>query len=327
MTSTAPIKLAFLGCGYAAKIHASYLCKQKELASLYFASRQIEKAQQYQKKYNGQGSFDSYDAALNDTNIDAVAVTTPPASHLDLTLRALSAGKHVVVEKPPFLHSSDFDAVAQKAAEAGKQVFVAENYFYKPLLIKLRQILREGLIGDPLFVMINALKKQKTANWRDDPDLSGGGALFEGGIHWINFLNNLGLQLTDARGFQPAKSPGLDRSILVTARYREGAVGTLAYSWEVPTLLQGLRISRIFGREGSITFESNGIFLFVRGRKWRFLFPGFRDIAGYKAMFRDFLLAMHEQRPPQFTLEMARRDLEIIEQIYQTIEIRNHGGD
>ena len=65
---------------------------------------------------------------------------------------------------------------------------------------------------------------------------------------------------------------------------------SLYYSREIPSLFRGLRLSKLFGRKGVITFESNGLFVFVRGRGLpRLVFPGFRDIRGYRAMYRDFV--------------------------------------
>ncbi len=315
ITPNTPIRLAFLGCGFATHLHSKTLSGFDNIER-YYASRSLEKAKEYQTKYKGHGAFDSYEAAIESPEVDVVLVATPPVSHLELTQKALQAGKHVIVEKPPFLNSVDFDTVKKTREETGCQVFVAENYFYKPSLVKLREALRSGLIGDILFIHINALKQQKTGNWRDDASLSGGGALFEGGIHWINFIANLGLTIDSVSGLQPKQNSHIEKSILVTAQYREGAVGTLQYSWEVPSLFKGLRISRVFGREGSITFESNGIFIFVRGRKKKLIFPGLSDIAGYKAMFRDFFNALRTGESPQFSLDMAKQDLQLIEKIY-----------
>jgi predicted dehydrogenase len=233
-------------------------------------------------------------------------------------MAALEAGKHVIVEKPPFLRSTDFHAVGNAARLADRRVFVAENYFYKPLLACLRNILAEGDIGEPLFVLLNALKTQAVDDWRDDPTLAGGGALFEGGIHWVNFAANLGPALRAVRGSRPGEQAGLERSMMLTLDY-DGPAGALLYSWEIPSLFKGLRISRIWGRKGSISFESNGLFVVVRGRRWRVLFPGIRDISGYRAMFEDFLHAIRSGTDPALDLEAARRDLELVEQAYETL--------
>ena len=311
--------MAFLGCGYAASLHSKTLAHFKDDVQCYYASRDPQKAAEFNRKFGGAGAFDSYDAARQSDAIDAVIVATPPAQHLDLTLQALRAGKHVIVEKPPFLKANDFDAVNEAQRAAGRRVFVAENYFYKPLLARLQEAIESGVIGEILFVHLNALKMQNVNDWRGDPAVSGGGALFEGGIHWLNLISNLGLTIESVRGCCPGNGAGPDRSVLVTLKFKEGAVGSFYYSWETPSLFKGLRISKIYGRKGSITFESNGIIMIVRGRRKRLIFPGLRDIAGYKAMFRDFLSAIKEDRPPRFNLDLAKRDLELIEEIYASL--------
>ncbi len=317
---TRPLNLAFLGCGFATQMHSKTLSGFHKQVRLYYASRNPEKAARFNKKYHGAGFFDSYDAAIQDSTIDVVLVATPPNQHLDLTMQALRAGKHVLVEKPPFLKASDFDRVAEIQKETGKKVLVTENYFYKPLAFKLRELLKEGVIGEPLFFHINALKMQKTGDWRDEPSLTGGGALFEGGIHWVNFVANLGFPIDSVQAFIPGKASSLERSILIALKSSAGPVGALYYSWEVPSLFKGLRLSKIYGRDGSITFESNGVIMLVRGRRKLVTFPGFKDISGYKGMFRDFLRAIQLNQSPQFTLEMARTDLALIEQIYASLK-------
>lgn len=317
--SQKPVHLAFLGCGFATQIHSKTLSGFKKQVRLYYASRSAEKAAQFNQKYRGAGYFDSYEKAIENSDIDVVLVATPPAQHLELTLMALRAGKHVIVEKPPFLHSTDFDLVKQEQNKSGKQVFVAENYYYKPLAFKLRKLLQDEVIGEVLFFHINALKAQKTENWRDDLNLAGGGALFEGGIHWVNFVANLGFSIELTHAYTPGIRSPLEKSILISFKFKEGPVGVLYYSWEVPSLFKGLRLSKIYGREGSITFESNGVFLIVRGRRKLFSFPGFADIAGYKSMFRDFFHTIQNNTSPQFTLQLARRDLELIEMIYASM--------
>ncbi len=309
------IRIAFLGCGYATRIHSRTLSRFDNIF-LYFASTDLEKAQKYNKKYYGKGAYGSYDEILEEPSIDVILIATPPVNHLELTLNALNAGKHVIVEKPPFLKSTDFDIVKKAQEQSGTQVLVAENYFYKPLAKQLRKIIASGLIEEPLFLFVNATKTQKTGDWRDDLSLAGGGALFEGGIHWVNFMANLGPEVEEIKGFQPGSKKDIERSYHITFKYTDGPVGTLIYSWEVNTALKGLRLSKIYGTGGSITFESNGVFIIVRGKKNRFIWPGLTDISGYKGMFRDFFKALRLGKDPQFTFDLARRDIELIEKVY-----------
>jgi predicted dehydrogenase len=314
------IRLAFLGCGKIARAHAKRLRRHRADVEVHFASRDAARAAAFAKELGGR-AYGSYEEAIASPEIDAVAVVTPPSSHKELALAALAAGKDVVLEKPPAAKATDLDDIAAAAKAAGKQVFVAENYQYKPLLLRLQSLLAEGVIGDVLFIQVNALKKQEaTHDWRDDPKLALGGALYEGGIHWIDFMASLGLTVRGVRGLRPAMAAGaaVERSMLVSFDYAEGAVGTLAYSWEVPSTAKGLRLSKIYGRAGSITFETNGLWVLCHGKKTRLYIPGVRDLAGYRAMWADFVRAWTTSSPPLMTLAHARRDLELVEAAYAT---------
>ncbi|MFN2397199.1 MAG: Gfo/Idh/MocA family protein [Gemmatimonadaceae bacterium] len=322
MADQPDLHIAFIGCGLATRMHSKTLASFPRVRR-YYASRDAAKATEYNTRYKGSGSFGSYEAALADDRVDILVVVTPPSSHLELTVTALGSGKHVIVEKPPFLKSTDFDIVAEEQRRSGRRVFIAENYFYKPVAFRLRELIASGVIGEPLYLHVNALKQQTAGadDWRDNAALSGGGALYEGGIHWINFVANLGPGVESARGLLAGRQAvvGREKSVLVVLHFDNGAVGTLSYSWEVPSPLRGLRVSRIYGTTGSLAFESNGLVLAVLGKKKRLIFPGVRDMLGYKAMFHDFLAAFESGREPLFDLARARRDLELVEEVYASL--------
>src|SRR5262245_20276970 len=111
MPGDRPLNLVFLGCGPITAAHARTLCRMGAPVRCFFASRSHTRARAFERDLGGAGSYGGYEAALADGRMDAVFVATPPASHLDLTLRALHAGKDVIVEKPAFLRSADFDQV------------------------------------------------------------------------------------------------------------------------------------------------------------------------------------------------------------------------
>lgn len=308
--------IAFLGCGKITVTHAKRL-KSHDGVSLFFASRDRAKAEGYARKLGGAGAFGSYAEAMADPRVHAVVVATPPDSHLDLALAALEAGKHVVVEKPPFMRAADFSAVRAAKERANRRVFVAENYFYKPLAEAMREVLASGAIGELRILQVNALKLQKVTDWRGDPAMGGPGALFEGGIHWVNFMANAGPEITGVQAFRPGKTEP-ERTMVVAFRYATGAVGTLYYSWETDVALKGVHLSAAYGSEGTATFETNGVFLMVRGRKRRLVGPS-ADIAGYAGMWRDFVPALRENREARFGFEAARRDLVLVEAAYGSL--------
>lgn len=318
MSAPPLLRLAVLGCGHAATL-AGRVLRGLPGATCAYASRDPARAADFARRFAGR-AFGSYEEALASPEVDAVLVATPPASHLPLAMRALECGKSVVVEKPPTLRVAELDTLASAARSVGRRVMVAENYFYKPLARELRRLLAEGAVGDLLFVHVNALKEQDGAGWRNDPGRAGGGAFFEGGIHWVDFLANLGPRIDRVEGFISG-APGtasLDRSALAVFGYSTGAVATLSYSWETGSALGGLRLSRVYGRAGSIAFESNGLFLLAWGRRRRLVFPGLSDISGRRAMWSDFVAALRQDRDPEYSLDRARRDLDLVEAVYKS---------
>jgi UDP-N-acetylglucosamine 3-dehydrogenase len=300
-----PDSVLFLGCGHAALMHTQTLRRTAPRVRRYYASRFSEKAAAFAQRTGGAGWYNSYEAALADARTDIAIVVTPPAQHADLAMAALHAGKHVIVEKPAFLTTAECDVVADRAEASGRRVFVAENYFYKPLAERLRAIVASGRIGDVRLIRLNALKWQRRSGWRADPALAGGPPLFEGGIHWVSLLNNLGPEIA----YLESRTCGSDLTTLTTARYENGGAAVLAYSWEVRSRIAGVQLSHLHGTRGSVTFESNGLFL-REGR--RITVPGLRDLTGHRAMMHDFLAAIDDDRPPRFTLARARRDIELI---------------
>ena len=319
-----PVRIAFLGCGFITNVHSRSLKTLRGDVVSSYASRDAARAAAYCRTHRGAGSFGDYAAAIADPAIDAVVIAVPPTFHLEITLQALAAGKDVLVEKPAFPRLADYEAVRRARDAAGRVVLVGENDHYKPLAVTLRRLLAERAIGDMVFAHFTTLAHRLKAaeDWRNDESMAGGDAFFEEGIHWLHIANSLGPRIVEIEGYRPQPSrTGPDRrakSMLVAFRYDNGAVGALYYSREVPSLLKGLRLSKLFGREGIITFESNGAFVVVRGRGLpRVLFPGFRDIRGYEAMYRDFLRAIRTRVQPEMSLERAAEDHALMERIYR----------
>jgi predicted dehydrogenase len=320
-----PLRIAFLGCGFITQVHSRHLKSFRRDIACGYASRDGAKAEDFRLRYGGDKSYPDYAAAIHDPAVAAVVVAVPPKFHLDLTLRALDAGKHVLVEKPAFPRMEDYRTVRDARDRANRVVLVGETDHYKPLAVSLRRLIAQGIIGEMVFAHFTTIARRlKSADdWRNDETMAGGDAFFEEGIHWLHFANSLGPAMTMARGFRPSVSrEGADtraKSMMIAFRYDNGAVGSLYYSREIPSLLMGMRLSKLFGREGIITFESNGLFILARGRGWpRLVIPGVPDFRGYKAMYRDFVGAIREGRAPEMSLERAMDDQRLMDQIYSS---------
>ena len=322
------LRVAFLGCGFITGVHSRNLKGLRGSIACSYASRDVARAAEFCRIHQGRASFDSYERAIDDPSTDAVVIAVPPKFHLALALRALAAGKHVVVEKPAFLTLDDYLTVREARDRAGRVVLVGENDHYKPLAVTLRRLLADGGIGELVFAHFTTIARRLKAagDWRNDASMAGGDAFFEEGIHWLHVAGSLGPRILpeSVHGYRPPPADeGPDRrpkSMMVAFQYDNGAAGALYYSREIPSLLRGLRLSKLFGRKGIITFESNGAFVLARGQGFpRLLFPGFRDIRGYQAMYRDFYRAVRDGGQPEMSLERAMEDQRLMDRVYATI--------
>lgn len=322
---TRPLHLAFLGAGFITKVHAGHL-RSVGGVRISVASRDHARAVALGSQIGAERTYGSYREALEDPDVDAVVIAVPPRFHRELAEAAIAAGKHVLIEKPALLTLPDYDAVIEARDGARVSVLVGENDHYKPQLRTLRRLLTSGIIGDLVMVnIVTVADRPKSADdWRNDEALAGGDAFFEEGIHWLHIAGELGPKLVAAQGLRPAPSstPGPDRrarSMVVGLTYDNGATGALLYSREIPSLFRGLRTSKLFGRQGVISFESNGAAILARGRrKVRAFVPTPREIAdirGYRAMYADWFEAIRRGEQPQMSVERAREDHVLMEMV------------
>lgn len=179
------MRWGILGAAKFARQHmgpAIHTAKGAELAAL--ATSDPAKAADFQAIAPGLRVMDSYEALLADPDIDAIYVPLPNHLHVDWTIKALGAGKHVLCEKPITLHASEFDRIEAAAKKAGK--FAAEAFMiaHHPQFHRARDLVQGGAIGklrhvDASFSFNNI---GDTSNIRRDPT-KGGGALRDIGVY------------------------------------------------------------------------------------------------------------------------------------------------
>ena len=252
-----PIRLAFLGCGFITRVHSQHLRSVPAGHHVAYASRDRGRAEEYCRRYQGSASYGEYAAAIDDPRVDAVVIAVPPRFHLDLTLRRWMPASTCWWRSRRFLRMEDFQAVLEARNRADRVVLVGENDHYKPLAVVLRRLLADGAIGEHGVRALHddrpkAQVRRRLAQRRDD----GGRRRVFRGRHPLaapgrqprpDDHEHPGLPALRPRG--PATGDARAKSMMVAFRYDNDAVGSLYYSREMPSLLRGLRLSKMFGRE------------------------------------------------------------------------------
>jgi predicted dehydrogenase len=172
-----PLRWGILGAANFAQNHmgpAIHAAKGAEFAAL--ATSSPEKAAGFQAFAPGIRVHDSYDALLADPAIDAVYIPLPNHLHVEWSLKAMAAGKHVLCEKPMTLQADEFDQLI--AARDASGVLAAEAYMivHHPQFIRARELLQGGAIGDLVHVDATfSFFNDDAANIRNRPEAGGGG--------------------------------------------------------------------------------------------------------------------------------------------------------
>lgn len=196
--------------------------------------------------YPGVRPYTALEAALEDGAIDAVYVASPVALHAPHTIAALRAGKHVLCEKPTALNYAEAQAMAAAATETGRLFGVAFYRRLYPKLIRAKQLIAAGAIGQPVLAEANnhGWLESEERGWLRDPALAGGGPLYDTGSHRIDAFNYLFGPPLAATGFRSnsVHRLGVEDSATVIIEYPGGVHGCVDVRWNSRIVRDQFRI-------------------------------------------------------------------------------------
>lgn len=186
-TSAPSLRFAVVGCGLIGRKRVNAVRDTVTIA--YTCDLNEARAADLAKLAPGCRPITDYHVALADPTIDAVIVSTLNAALAPVTLAAVQAGKHVLVEKPGALNAAQLRTVQAAAQAKGVQVRLGYNHRFHPSLQKARALLDEGVLGPLMFIRARYGHGGRVGydrEWRADAALSGGGELIDQGVHLID---------------------------------------------------------------------------------------------------------------------------------------------
>lgn len=232
---------------------------------------------------------ESIQELLRNREIESVVVSTPPNLHREHCEAALESGKHVLCEKPLAASVQDCERMVKSAHDRGRILGTGFNYRFYPAVVKARELVAAGRIGEVDHVKAFAGHPggpEFTHQWVHNPDIVGGGALMDNGIHvadlTLHFLGEVaesyGLASTQVWHF-----PGSEDNGYVLMHTATGKVGSLHASW---TEWSGYHFDiEVGGTEGCVRIHYPPMMTTLynrpsgssrRGKRESFLFPAFQ---------------------------------------------------
>jgi len=257
------VQWGIIGCGDVTEVKSGPAFAKVPHSSLVAVMRRdAEKAADYAKRHNVPTWYTDADALINDPNVNAVYVATPPSSHADYAIRAMRAGKPVYVEKPMALNTAECEAMNQVSSETGVPLFVA---FYRralPYFLRVKELVDSGVIGAirAVSIQLNWQPDDREVgaqpNWRVSPAISGGGLFHDLAAHQFDFLDYLLGPITSASGMSRNQG-GLyeaDDMVVGTFAFESGVLGTGSWCFTV-NKEQRIEQTQLIGSDGKITFS------------------------------------------------------------------------
>jgi predicted dehydrogenase len=181
-------------------------------------------AADYARRNNVPRWYDDADQLINDPDVDAVYVATPPDAHREYAIRVAQAGKPVYVEKPMARTALECEEMISACDDAGVGLFVAYYRRAMPRFATVKELLDSGRIGELRSVSIrNERPPQQDEGWRVDPQISGGGHFVDLGSHILDLLDWLLGPVTHAAGVATNRGGRYPAEDLVTGVFSFGS--------------------------------------------------------------------------------------------------------
>jgi predicted dehydrogenase len=180
--------VVLVGCGGIANCHAFALSRVPNARLVASVDIVEEAAIDFKERFGFETHSTDLDAVLARDDVHALVVATSNKTHAPLSLKAMRAGKHVMVQKPMAFSLEEAEEMVAVADESGRKLMVSFFELFLPSVERAKEIIDAGLIGDPFFFKgIMAWHMPDDAlGWRFDPTVSGGGVIMDGNVHHVS---------------------------------------------------------------------------------------------------------------------------------------------
>lgn len=228
--------------------------KRSELVAV--ASRDPAHAKEYAREWDIPRSYGSYQALLEDPDVDVIYNALPNAMHCEWAVKAADAGKHVLSEKPLALSVAEVDRIMEAGKRNGVVVLEAFMYRYHPQILKVQELIRGGVIGDlrlihSVFSWTLEPPEDGTTHILLDPAL-GGGSLWDVGCYPVSFTQALvGADPTEVFAWQVLSDTGVDLTLAGQLRFANGVLAQFHSSFQAPERWG----AEVIGSQGNIYLD------------------------------------------------------------------------
>lgn len=259
------IKWGFIGCGSVTeKKSGPAFQKIQDSEVVAVMSRDLEKAKAYALRNNIKRWYNDAQELVDDPEVNAIYIATPPSSHATYAIMAMKAGKAVYIEKPMGVTYEECTRINRISKETGMPCFVAYYRRYLPYFKKVKEIVQNGTIGHVINAQIRFAQPPRDLDynrdnlpWRVQPDISGGGYFYDLAPHQIDLIQDMLGYILRAHGYSSNQGKLYEAEDTLSAcfQFDSGVVGSGSWCFVAHESAKEDRIE-IIGDKGSISFST-----------------------------------------------------------------------
>ena len=311
------IKLGIIGCGIAAKkLHLPVLRELKNKYEIVAVSNHTEqKAKVFSSLVGGVPYYLDYKELLNREDIDAVDIALPIQLNYQATKDSLKAGKHVILEKPLGANLEEAEDMLKFPGKYKNVMLLAENFRYKKLYLRIKEVVEEGRIGKPYSIIWNNFdnvndNEYGRIEWRKNHQYEGG-FITDGGVHSIAALRIIFGDITPVSVIVQSVNPEVGKvdTCNFQLRFANGITGSLYLFFSAPNYYENKIL--IFGDKGTLISDGGDKFIIKKGFNSDYA-EEIKTGNGFKEEFEDFYSAVREGTKVKSTFEEGYKDLKTI---------------
>lgn len=258
------IKWGFIGCGEATEKKSGPAFAQVNGSCVTAVmSRDPEKAQSYARRHGIARWYTDAQELVDDPDVNAVYIATPPSSHATFAIMAMRAGKPVYIEKPMAASYEDCTRINRISEQTGVPCFVAYYRRYLPYFQKVKELLRNGEIGNVINVHIRFAQPPRALDynstnlpWRVQPVIAGGGYFYDLAPHQLDLLQDMFGIILEAQGYTSNRGGLYEAEDTLSAcfKFESGLPGSGSWCFVAHESAKEDRIE-VIGDHGMLSFS------------------------------------------------------------------------
>jgi predicted dehydrogenase len=237
------INWGIIGCGDVTELKSGPAFSKVEHSKLVAVMRRnATLAESYAKRHGVPKWYSDAEMLINDPEVNAIYIATPPDTHASYAIAAMKAGKPVYVEKPMARNYQECQEMIRVSEETGMPIFVAYYRRTLPAFLKVKELIDDGIIGKPLTVNVRLHKAfgvndqfPEKQSWHTNPEIAGAGHFFDLASHQLDYLDFIFGPVIEVHGIavNQAKYYQAEDTVTGTFLFGNGVVGTGSWCFVV----------------------------------------------------------------------------------------------